>query len=721
MRASRLVWIVAGLGLGGVSCGGYSSGEAAQLIVDQSQSTNDADSGDISVMPMAPPHGADGEQPGIISEALNTGHGLNYHGGPIMSGTVHVYLIWYGNWSGNSAVGILNHLVSNLSFSSHYNINTLYDDAFGARVSGALTLAGSSFDSYSRGKALTSTNIKQIVSDAINTGGLALDSNGVYFVLTSDDVTQTNSSTDSFCGGYCGWHNHASIGGIDAKYAFVGDASTQCASGCYSHATSPNDNSGADAMARVLVHELEEAVTDPDINAWNGGAKQENADLCAAKVGTTYSTSNGATANVRLGARDYLLQENWLNSGAGSCALSYGADFKMAICGRHATGIQCALSTGTGFGSASVWQSGFADSAGWNAAPEYYDTIRFPDVNGDGLTDVCGRGGSGIKCALSNNTGFGALSIWSAAFSDASGWAGTEYYSTIKYADLNADGKLDVCGRAGSGIKCALSTGSGFGPLTLWSGTFSDAAGWNAAPYYSTIQLADLNNDGKADVCGRGNSGMKCALSTGTSFGAVSVWSSAFSDSNGWNANASLYSTIRLVDVNGDAMADICGRGTSGVKCALSTGAAFGSLTVWQPSSTAFSDANGYASVEYYSTIQFADLNADGMADLCGRGASGMKCALSSGSTFGAASLWASTFSDTGGWSTTPYYSTIRLGDLNRDGQADICGRGGSGMKCGLSTGSSFGAVSLWSSAFSDANGWSGAVYYPSIAFAPQH
>ena len=30
--------------------------------------------------------------------------GINYHGGPVMTGVPNVYYIWYGNWSGNTAV-----------------------------------------------------------------------------------------------------------------------------------------------------------------------------------------------------------------------------------------------------------------------------------------------------------------------------------------------------------------------------------------------------------------------------------------------------------------------------------------------------------------------------------------------------------------------------------------------------------------------------------------
>jgi hypothetical protein len=232
------------------------------------------------------------------------------------------------------------------------------------------------------------------------------------------------------------------------------------------------------------------------------------------------------------------------------------------------------------------------------------------------------------------------------------------------------------------------------------------------------MAFGDLNNDNKDDVCVRGPSGLMCALSTGTSFGSVTNWSTAFSDANGWGASASLYTTIRLFDMDNDGKDDVCARGTSGMKCAMSTGSAFGSLTLWQSAASAFSDANGYNSAEYYATIQYGDVNGDGLIDICVRAASGMKCAVSSGSSFATPSLWSSTYSDAGGWNTPSAYSTIKLSDLDADGQWDICGRATGGLKCAVSTGTAFGSTSTWSSDFSDANGWNGVAYYSSLAFA---
>jgi hypothetical protein len=85
----------------------------------------------------------------------------------------------------------------------------------------------------------------------------------------------------------------------------------------------PNGSSGADGMASIIAHELEEAASDPELNAWYDGSGAENADKCAWTFGSTYAALNGAFANMKLGARDYLIQQNWVNSGSGFCAKSH--------------------------------------------------------------------------------------------------------------------------------------------------------------------------------------------------------------------------------------------------------------------------------------------------------------------------------------------------------------------------------------------------------------
>jgi len=248
-------------------------------------------------------------------------NGISYHGGPVMGVTTppRIYYIWYGNWGGNSATTILTDLANNISGSPYFNINTSYYDSNNKHVINSVAYGGSIIDSYSRGSALSDADVQGIVTAALTSNRLPTDVNAIYFVLTSADVNETSG----FCTTYCGWHTHGkTIAGTDIKYSFVGNPD-RCPSGCEAQTIGPNGNAGADGMASIIAHELEEAVTDPDLNAWYDQRGMENADKCAWTFGTVYTAPNGAKANVLLGARNFLIQRNWVNASGGFCAMSF--------------------------------------------------------------------------------------------------------------------------------------------------------------------------------------------------------------------------------------------------------------------------------------------------------------------------------------------------------------------------------------------------------------
>lgn len=172
---------------------------------------------------------------------------------------------------------------------------------------------------------------------------------------------------------------------------------------------------------------------------------------------------------------------------------------------RFASGIYCAQNLGGNiFSSHTRWGDAFADTHGWGV--DYYGaTIQFGDIDGDGKADVCGRGHIGIQCTLSTGTGFGPPA------------GGRTISGTTKAGrprprttDVNGDGKADVCGRGIAGILCGLSQGTSYATPTLWNGAYSDDNGWDSTSYGPNIQFADLNGDGKADVCVRGQYGLEC-------------------------------------------------------------------------------------------------------------------------------------------------------------------------------------------------------------------
>jgi hypothetical protein len=381
-------------------------------------------------------------------------------------------------------------------------------------------------------------------------------------------------------------------------------------------------------------------------------------------------------------------------------------DGKADVCARSGSDLRCHLSTGSGVGAAIIGPK-LSDTDGWTA-PDHYATIRFGDINGDGKADLCARSTTGVQCWLSTGSGFGAA-FQGPVLADGGGWNQRSRYATLQLADFNGDGKADLCVRSGTDFRCYPSTGSGFGAAVIGP-KLDDASGWGEVHRYGTIRMGDVNGDGKADLCARAASGMLCWLSDGTGF-ATQVKGPAWTDAAGWT-EVSTWSTIRLVDVNGDGKADLCARTTTDFRCHLSKGSSFEAARI----GPALSDASGWWRYSYYSTIRIADIDGDGDRDLCARGASKVSCWPWTGNGFGAA-ISGPAWSDAAGWGDPSHFRTIRLADVNGDGKADLCGRGASGVECWISTGSGF-TPKIDGPAWSDVSGWSGVDHYGALRIA---
>lgn len=261
---------------------------------------------------------SDGQAGGAANKG--TTNNLTLHTGNPMTGPIKMYYIWYGTAWDAPSQSLLTTWGNNIGGSPYFNINTTYYNHSNVHVSNSVTLSGQTSTGYTYGTNLTDANIQQIVADAINSGKLPSDTNGVYMVLTDKTVGESSG----FCTQYCGWHTHGTINGADIKYAFVGNAETQCASAC--GATSPSVNSlpGADSMASIMSHELEEAVTDPQLNAWYSSfTGNENGDNCAWNFGTTSTASNGAKYNQTMGGTNFLIQQNWVIASTQKCLQHY--------------------------------------------------------------------------------------------------------------------------------------------------------------------------------------------------------------------------------------------------------------------------------------------------------------------------------------------------------------------------------------------------------------
>lgn len=283
----------------------------------------------IAIVPVSPQGTPDGF-------GLVTGNNIDYHGGPVMLGPHNVYFIWYGNWNNNTATTILPAFISGLNHSLYFNTNISYAqlnvDPSGtghilseANIANTTTMAGQIFDSYSQGTSLSVTQVQNVVTRGLS-HGLPTDANGIYFVLTSADVNATSGS-QSFCNNFCGYHTYNPSSFV--KFAFVGNPD-RCINSCatFNIGIGPNGNAGADGMANVIAHELNETITDPFLNAWYANSLLgEVGDLCNFSFGSEFTAPNGAPANVTLGGRNFLIQQNFVNaSSGGGCQLAYGAN-----------------------------------------------------------------------------------------------------------------------------------------------------------------------------------------------------------------------------------------------------------------------------------------------------------------------------------------------------------------------------------------------------------
>jgi|HubBroStandDraft_4_1064222.scaffolds.fasta_scaffold43631_2 phosphate-induced protein 1 len=243
---------------------------------------------------------------------------INYNGGPVFEKAPTVYIIWYGNWSTKDK-GIIDYYFSHLGGTTQEKINTTYSDSTGKHILNAVNHSTKNdyHDNYSLGKSLNGDgDIQTIVHNTIKGKHLPNDTNGIYFVLTYKDVTDSG-----FCSQFCGYHGPSTsiVTGEVIHYSMVGDPD-QCPSGCETsfvlgdHGTggSPNMDPGADGTTAIMWHEFSESSSDPEVNlktAWAGNFCGESGDCCAWLFGTVKTDKNGNYYTNTVGTKNYAMQE----------------------------------------------------------------------------------------------------------------------------------------------------------------------------------------------------------------------------------------------------------------------------------------------------------------------------------------------------------------------------------------------------------------------------
>ncbi|WP_314252634.1 FG-GAP-like repeat-containing protein [Streptomyces kutzneri] len=127
-----------------------------------------------------------------------------------------------------------------------------------------------------------------------------------------------------------------------------------------------------------------------------------------------------------------------------------------------------------------------------------YADLGFGDMNGDGRTDLIGRGDDGNLWVYPHNGGSGTQSFGSRVFIGDGWW--TDGWKNIRFADLNNDYKADIVGQNSHGnLHLYSNTSNGEGAMSFGPRTFLGDGWWTD---YWTPYPTDLDSDGTPEHVG---------------------------------------------------------------------------------------------------------------------------------------------------------------------------------------------------------------------------
>ena len=117
-------------------------------------------------------------------------------GNPVMAGTVNLYNIYYGDFSGSTGdemKTLINDFSSNLGGSDYYQTMSVYYQTINGvktDVSNSVVFKGEiSVEETKRGGSINTTTITDLITSLIFSNKLPLDPNGIYGVIFRGDIT----------------------------------------------------------------------------------------------------------------------------------------------------------------------------------------------------------------------------------------------------------------------------------------------------------------------------------------------------------------------------------------------------------------------------------------------------------------------------------------------------------------------------------------------------
>ncbi|MEO8842394.1 MAG: FG-GAP-like repeat-containing protein [Kofleriaceae bacterium] len=238
----------------------------------------------------------------------------------------------------------------------------------------------------------------------------------------------------------------------------------------------------------------------------------------------------------------------------------------------------------------------------------------------------------------------------------------------VRIGDVTGDGFGDLCAVTAAGLVCAPGLGDG----TFGAAIRIDSAAAPLAIEPQSLTLGDLDGDGIADACGRDARGVLCARST-AQFAAVR-FTPQFADGDAAMATSC---SLRITDANGDGVASVCGIAAEGVVCS--------------PGGSSFSTQVRSSWPDPANVIVPSDLDGDHRADWCSLTTEGPACGIAAETSVTTDGVpWG--FSFGGVVETVPGDPALAdIADIDGDGDGDLCTPIAGTIACARSQGHGFG------------------------------
>lgn len=285
----------------------------------------------------------------------------------------------------------------------------------------------------------------------------------------------------------------------------------------------------------------------------------------------SYNSGQNTYANAALISSNFGQTAGWTNNSRFPReVVDLNGDGRADLIGFGQAGAWVSLARADGtFTDPAIGIANFGVDQGWTSQDGFARTLG--DVNGDGFSDIIGFGAAGTLVSLGNGDGtFQAAKTAVANFGVAQGWNSDNTYHR-ELADVNGDGKDDIIGFGIAGTWVATADADGlFSPAQLVLNDFGANQGWSNNDSFPRL-VADVNGDSFDDIVGFGIAGtlVSYAKVDGT-FTAARLEALNFGANQGWNSDNIYHRAI--ADMNNDGLADIIGFGSAGVLVGLNDG-----------------------------------------------------------------------------------------------------------------------------------------------------